>query len=245
MLHTNYNIENPFKIDQQLMSDKVKGIYYISQAEYELIKDKDPLAYYVIIDQGKIYKGSNKNPEPSIVSSLKNKYFMTISDDCKEFLICIAFTDINGQSFIIEIERYNNAADAFNALRRYNFVSSHKEIPNNLQILLYQFEEKSITFLDLVYGIISCFGFRNDPRFNQLLNTINSYCVPLNSTVKINYLPNIIHINKSELIKSENFLFRKFFEIITILQNSYLNKKVNRKYLFEMKDVIREIINLF
>ena len=38
-------------LDQQLMSDKVKGIYYISQAEYELIKDKDPLAYYVIIDQ--------------------------------------------------------------------------------------------------------------------------------------------------------------------------------------------------
>lgn len=245
MLHTNYNIDSPFKIDQQLMSDKVKGIYYVSKAEYELIKDKDPLAYYVIIDTGKIYKGSNLNPEPSIVSSLKNKYFMTISDDCKEFLICIAFTDINGQSFIIEIERYNNEADAFHALKRYNFVSSHKEVPNNIYTLLNQFEEKNISFLDLIYGIISCFGYKNDPRFNQLINAINYYCAPLNSGIYIDYIPNVIHINKSELMRSENFLFNKFFKIIYILQNSVLNKKNNRHYKFKKKDVIREIINLF
>lgn len=245
MLYTNYNVDHPLKIDQQLMSDKVKGVYYVSKAEYELIKDKDPLAFYVIRETGQIFKGANSNPEPSIVSSLRNKYFMTISDDCKEFLICIAFTDINRQSFIIEIERYNNEADAFNALKRYNFVTSHREVPNNIQTLLNQFEEKNISFLDLVYGIISCFGYRNDPRFVQLVNVINAYCTPLNSTVQINYIPNVIHINKSELMKSENFLFNKFFKIISVLQNSFLNKKVNRRYQFETKDVIIEIINLF
>lgn len=244
MLHTNYNVENPLKTDQLLMLDKVKGIYYVSKAEFELIKDKDPLAFYVIKETGEVFKGPNCQPKPSIVSSLVNKYFMTISDDGKEYLICIAFRDYQGQAFMIEIERYGNGADAFNALRRYNLVNSHREVPNKIQTLLNEYEEKNISFLDLVYGIICCFGFKNDPRFVQLMNVINSYCVPLNSTVKIDYLPNVIHINKSELIKSENFLFLKFFEIIAYLQNSYLNKK-NRKRYLSREDLIKELVVLF
>lgn len=243
-MHSNYWTENPFNTQQLLMADKVKGIYFLHKAEYDLIKDKDPLASYVIIDTGEVFYGTVKQAYVSTSSHILNKYFLTISDSFDQYIICLNYA-IDNFCFLVEIERYNNLSDAFNALKLYNTVSSHRKVPIKIKQMIDNFEEKTISYKDLIYGIIGIFGFKNDPKFMQLINTIDSYLVPLNSVILPNEIPQLIEINRPELVSSSNFLFDYFYKLLDLFKVAYKNglrKKLNQN---KFPQLIKFIFDIF
>lgn len=174
---TDHNLNDPNRVielnlglDDQF-SDLSKVIN-LTKEEYDIIRIKDPNTIYVITntDKNEIYKGE-------LLISLdqpKRKYLISTGDQEGEYILYLDDVTSNYDR-LIPICRYDNVDIAISELHKLNQVGNHTKIDYQIYLLLIRFIKKEMTLHELILAIISLFGYGKNVRFQELIQTIDSF----------------------------------------------------------------------
>lgn len=177
MFSTHDNLNNPMKKDWLVLEPSVETwrtppLVTLSQMEYNLMGTHDPLTYYHTLGaDGKhhIYFGDHE------MSVDKNscKYLMGPTDhDC--YSIYLVLTNC-GSSALFEIARFRDVQDAVKALVQWN-QNLYKPVPmEDICETIRNYKDDVISCNEFIISIISMFGYRSDPRLQDVINVMATY----------------------------------------------------------------------
>lgn len=184
MKSTNYNMNNPMKVDtldlqKTVDSNLFTTVESISRERYDLLNPKDPYTLYIVENEsgnkpvmylGEIlYDSSNyKSITPAylIGPSLEHYGDYNIYKN-------IQFS-IN-ENHLIEVASFNNIEDAIKCMYLYNNIGSHSSLAVSIYTIIKSYIDKLISIHELIIGIISEFGFKDHPLLQQVIQIAVSY----------------------------------------------------------------------
>lgn len=184
MKSTDYNLNDPFAIDsihlqRTLDSSHYPNIEHVDQNFYDLIQVKDPNTVYIINDStdGRVYYGDililkERNDVSYLIGTDKNGNYVLYMNSV------VGFNDK-----LIEICKYKDPQDAINSLNLFNNAGSHQPINLKIYSTIIPYIDNNISINDLILGIIVIFGFKNDPRFQYLIETSRQYILEVNGKI--------------------------------------------------------------
>lgn len=212
---------NNIDLQREVDSWKVPTVKKITQDLYDLIQVKDPLTIYVIdgANDGRIYLGEHLIPK----QQTSTNYLVGINQATKEYVLYMNLID-NYQDCLIPISRYKNPDDAFDAMTMCMNAGSHQTINLALFTSIAAFIDGYITVNDLILGIISLLGFRNDPRLQTIMEVSISFGVNQNKSD----LPALFREELPSMAKRyDNNLFDLYAKIYNIIvkYNFFKDKK--------------------
>ena len=163
-------LENPMHVDQidiaKQLSKNLPSIHMVTEEEYTLIQIPDPNHIYVITDSEdrKIYLGEvlimNNRP--------KRLYLIGSSNSFGEYTMYLNITR-GFENELIEIAKYYNAQDAIEALNVFNRVGGHDQLTLQTHTIICQYIQKELSLNDMLIGIISIFGYKDDLRLQEVI----------------------------------------------------------------------------
>lgn len=204
-------LDNKMVIDQIDLYKLVGTPEYISvtQEEYDLIQKKDPTAIYIISDTpGRMYIGDNllEKEKP------KNTYLLGPSNQFGEYILYLNHPD-DWVDHLLEISRYSNPQQAIDALNKFNRVGSHVDSALQTFNLIVCYIQSEITLHELLIGIISLFGYRDDIRLQQVIERATTYDVTRNSRDFSPLMREEIPSWKND----ENYLFTYYSDLYDVI----------------------------
>lgn len=234
MKSTYQNLDNVMSIgnidlQREVDSWKVPTVEKISQELYDLIQVKDPLKIYVISDSndGRIYFGDHLIPKEQTSS----KYVIGIDKVTNEYVLYMNLVDEHSDH-LIPISRYSDPQDAFDAMNMCSNAGSHERINLALFTSICAFIDEYITIHDLILGIISLLGFKNDPRLQTVIEVSLSFGANQNKSD----LPSIF---KEELPFMQERYSNNLFKLYGMIYNVIV------KYdFFKDKEYHRDVENI-
>lgn len=174
------NIRNPLsstdlQLFQEINAKKAPKIELVPQIFYDHIQVKDPYTIYVISDApNRMYYG-----ESLIINDPDRVSYLMSTDviDGREYypIFMQMPTPKYLGSNIIEICRYENAIDALNALRKFNAAGGHGEVVQKIYDSIVLYSRDDISMEDFLISCLVAFGFKDDPRLQQIIQVQTSY----------------------------------------------------------------------
>lgn len=173
---TDHNLNNPTKRIELSVNDvydalgRAKQIVYLTQDRYDSMPMHDPNHAYVIIDANDkryYYGDAIVIPKPNEI-----KYYIGINDQ-NEYELCVNLKQQNIDQ-IIPVARYKNAQKAINALQ----IAKKSNGPFDINLSLYEtliaYINRDSNINNTIINIISSFGHREDPKLQQLIESIHT-----------------------------------------------------------------------
>lgn len=161
------------QIDLDMMNaNKIKATVHMTQQEYDLLQQRCPVTLYIITDTGRLYIGDDMIHREEVTRS----YLMTNARGSigEEYEIILN----EGQGFqnrLTPIGTFKDAQTALNHMNRLNRVGSHQDWALSTYAVTLVYIERSMSLHDLLIGIISLFGWRDDTRLQELIDAANFY----------------------------------------------------------------------
>lgn len=179
MKSTTDNISNPMVVDTLnlytgINSGTTRNVIVVSPENYELIKSKDPNTIYIVNNpvtkSRMVYLGESIIEEDASTPI----YLLGPSDKFGEYTLYLNQSDGKSDK-LIKICRYNDPQIAITELNKFNRVGSHNQL--NLQIynIIASYIQKDISLNDMILGIISAFGYRDDQKMHYLIQLTMIY----------------------------------------------------------------------
>ena len=246
MKSTDHNLNNPLRIGtidlmREVENWTLPNVSPVSQDFYDLLQTKDPNTIYIIKDSkdGRMYFGDHL--------ILKNKtilnYVLGIDNTSNAKYVLYMNQIYNFQDNLIEIARFEDPQIAINTLNLYNNIGSHNSIEIKLYNLLIMYIDESISLHNLITSILCVFGYSNDPRLQQVIETAITY--QQNNTKLFNEL--FIHVLGNYAKTSANELYKFYNDLYNIIlkYNFFKDKKYHCSLEnLDLSNIISEIINL-
>lgn len=248
MKSTDHNLNNPTKVNviellREISSLSTPNIEIVSQKFYDLIQIKEPNTLYFINDSNppRIYFGE------ILISNDKceGKYFITTGNRINEYDLYLK-EEIYGNDKLIKICKYDDPQKAIDALNLYNNIGSHDKISISLYNILINYIDKDISLNDLLLGIFTIFGFKEDPRLQELIQLTFTY--EQNSNDKTDISPMLRCEIRNFRDKYPLSLYRIYSNLYDIIVKYYFFK--DEKYhsdvnFINLSEIIKDIINVF
>lgn len=177
MRSTDHNLNNPLRVDDIELQHAVESwrtptVKHVSQLFYDRLHVKDPNTIYVIDGTVKMYYGEH------LIEKEKTgvKYLLGIDNttDDRFVLYC---NEVNGyHDNLIEIARFKDPQVAINILNAYSNTKYHiNNIRGNIHGMIIRYVDEDISLSDLIIGIITAYGYQNDTRLQELVQTVITY----------------------------------------------------------------------
>jgi hypothetical protein len=121
---------------------------------------------------------------------------------------------------LIEIIRFDNPQHAVDALIKFNRIGSHTSTSLQLYNIISSYIQKNITLHDLLIGILSICGYRDDYRMQDLIRICVVFGATKGRTFNVVFRDEltkwkvITHVNE-HLMK----LYAKLYDVICIYNN--------------------------
>ena len=216
----------------------------VTQEFYDLLQTKDPFTIYVIEHSWpvKMYHG-----DVLITNDVDAvSYVMGPSTTYGEYIIYL-WRRVNGVDNLIEICRYNDAQKAIDNLNKYNHIGSHGELENSVYEILNSYIDEEISIHEMIMSIIALFGFKDDPRFNDLNSKFMPYGMINNNPYRD--IPVIaVEMIKRKAESDPNSLFKYYWGIYNrVFVFNFFKGDKYHKYI-DMRDLsteVREICSVF
>ena len=240
----NSNLINPmrtFQVDPSNTAiDSCFKIEFITQDLYDLMNYHDPQTKYIITNSsdGRVYHGDIMVPK----EKANAQYLLSINRETGLYQIfsnCI-YDNID---HLVLIEDYNNPDDAISALTRYQNIGSGDEIASGIYIIINEYIKGNININNTIIGILNIFGFKEDPRLQQLHEANILYNKYSSSDKRIS--SQYHHILPQLATTHPNSLFNIYYSIYNIFEK--YNFFMSDKYQYDNIDLhieIHEIINI-
>jgi len=174
MRSTDHNINNPLKtidIDTFRTINSWNSFKFISitQEEYDLMQIHEPYTLYHIKDSkdNRYYVG-----DMLIENEIKKVKYLLSIDDNKLYTIYMNQVDTYNNSELIPICSYEDPQVAINKLSEFNRVGSHFDKPLMIYNILINYIEKIISTHEFIIGILDIFGYKEDPRLQDVIQFI-------------------------------------------------------------------------
>jgi hypothetical protein len=192
--------------------------YYIifGNERTEFMKSTDDnLNNPMVVDTIGIYPQVDTTNVSIEKDSLKRMYLLGSSNKLGEYQLYLnEATEFSDR--LVKICRYDDPQVAINALNKFNNVGSHHLLNLQVYTVISQYIVKDIPLHDMLVGVISLFGYRDDIRLQQLLQTMISY----NPCGIYKDLPALLKNDIKYLKIHGNYLF-KYYSDLYDLVNSY------------------------
>jgi hypothetical protein len=156
-------LDNDMLVDQIRYNPKSKEVRCVTQKEYdEILK---PIGIYVITDiPGRVYYDGklieNRRPE--------SRYFLGGKDKDGLYTIYLLITNRSYET-LVEITKWKDADLAIEMLDTYNRIGDHSDLSCQIYNILCQYIQKVIPLHNTIVGIISWYGYRDDPRLQEVI----------------------------------------------------------------------------
>ena len=205
-----------FQIDLLTYLDTLEfpNTTHVTQQEFDLITMRDPKMIYIIVDakDNRVYEGDSL----IIYGASSNGYFMNISHDISEYIIWQNIRH-NHQDRLIEICRFKDPQLAIDTLAHFNRTSSHHNMSLKLYKILLSYIDEKILINELLIGIMSIIGYREDPRLQELIGQLISQGV-MGSRNSVRALPPFIleHLDRFTH-HSNNHLYKLYLDLYNII----------------------------
>ena len=218
MRSTDNNLNNPtsiISIELNKVHDAWKNpiVKTVTQEFYNLLQTKDPHVIYVIYDVYPIrmYYGDLLIER----KDNKSKYLMGPADEYGNYIIYM-WERIGGSDTIIEICKYKDPQLALDALNRYNKVGRHDSISDSVYVILNSYIDEEISVHDAIVSIISAYGFRDDPRLQELTSSVMPYgMINRNPYREIPIIA--LEMIKRRAEKDKDSLYKYYYEIYKLM----------------------------
>lgn len=178
MHSSNHNLNNPTsKISLDLLREvsslKCPTVQPTKQVLYDLLETKDPHTIYVITDAPKLkmYYGDklihNDDQRP--------QYLIGQGRHPNEYVLYYSIPNWNDH--IVEICRFDDPQKALNTMAIYNHAGSHSTVDLEVYTMLKAYIDDEISINDLIIGCLVAFGYKDDPRTQDIIQKCNSFGV--------------------------------------------------------------------
>ena len=232
------HINDPLEIiELNINNKKFPRINTITQEEYDLIAIKDNYTIYSITGENKLYLGDKLIPK----ENNDNKYLIGPANEYGEYSLYL-YTNYN----LIELYKFNNIQNAINILNRINHIGSHDDIKINIFNILIKYIDRILTVNETIIGILSMFGYKNNPRLQRLISILSSkeFIPNRNLDYKINIDNRILNI----LLNDNDVLCQYAYKIYNIftLSNYFKDNKYQKRNDddIDLSDQISKIYNI-
>lgn len=170
-------INNPTEtkfIDARNLFDDSRNVEYISQEMYEIMNHHDPDTVYIIKDsiEDDMYLGDYKIPKPAH----SRNYLLSFSDHRKMYTIYLNLVS-RFRDNLVPVAEYEDVNDALAALHAFKSVGYHTKTAYALYQSLQNYINGIYGINEAITGMIAVYGYRDDPRFQYLMETAISYGV--------------------------------------------------------------------
>lgn len=251
MRSTDTNLNNPLQIDnidlqREIESWKHITIEIVDQDFYDLMGQHDPFVMYVIKDSkdNRMYLGDLLITNTESDST----YFISFSNTTKRYVLNVNIKN-NFQTFLVPLSTYGNAQEAIDAMKLAMNAGSHDKLNLSIYTLLSAFIDDKVILHQLIVGLISLFGYRDDQRLQQVNQTAVSYGVfQYNSTddkcipkMFIEDLPKFSYQYDNSLFDMYNDLFNVMIKHELVKKNKYKNVSIND---LDLSAPIKDIIDI-
>jgi hypothetical protein len=241
MRSIDHNLNNPMLVDTLCGSEKFSNVSCIllSYEEYQLIKIKDPDCIYIIEDHPDqlMYLGDRLIER----ETPKRMYLLGISK-FGEYDIYVNETD-GKHDKLIKVCRYDDPQLAITDLNRVNNVGSHHKINFQIYSVIADYISKDISLNDMIIGIISLFGYRDDTRLQSLIQSMISYDANISQT----YLPYPLRKDIKMFKNNKNHLFKFYSDLydLVLSYNYFLSKEFQKDpEELDLSKVIEKVVKI-
>lgn len=230
------------KIDENF--EPLSTTIALTEEEYVLIANKCPKTIYIIKESGTVYMGD------TLVGDLKRyipKYLMTLSvEPPLEYIIYFNQKSSSDKWYVndnlIEIQRYNDPQECLEQLHLFNRAGSHELTSIQLYNILVNYIDKNIHIHDLLIGLISLFGYKNDPRLQEVIQV----CISHGTQHSTESFP-VLFLEELSTLKdsSSNHLFKIYSDLYDVLltYNFFKDRKFQKDPV--LADAIRLILYIW
>lgn len=230
MRSSDNNLNNPMVVNTIDLYSNVNSappnVMRINEETYKLIKTKDPMTIYIVeSDQGtKVYKGNSIIK----IDYEKISYLLGPSNKYGEYKLYL-----NHDGNLIEICKFDDPNIAINLLNRYNQMASHDKLALKVYNIVSEYIKRNIYLSDMILGIISSFGYKDSPKLQDLIMSLNELTIhKLNFRTQNAFMHNDNHLYKIylglyDLVESyDRFKSRKFQDNLDNLDLSEIMDKI-------------------
>lgn len=250
MRSTDTNLNNPLQIDnidlqREVESWKCVKVEIVEQDFYDLMGKHDPFVMYVISDSKdqRMYLGdlliTNNESESS--------YFISFDNNINKYVLNVNVKK-NYQNFLVPISKYDKAQDAIDAMKLSMNAGSHEKLNLTIYSLLAAFIDEKTTLHNLIIGLISLFGYKNDIRLQDINQVAISYGVLQYNTdrdlprVFKEDLPLFSNQYNNSIFDIYNDLYNIIIKHDMIKKNKYHNISIND---LDLSSPIKDILEIF
>lgn len=161
----NKMVVNKINLDE-LLSMNLMDTTTLMQEEYDLLQQPNPNTIYIIINspERRIYVGRNL----ADFKSADRMYLIGPGKCYGEYTLWLN-EKVNYEDRLVEISSFKDPQKAINAMNRYNRVGSHTNLAISVYNVLISYLLKEVSLHEFIMGIIALFGYRDDRRFQELL----------------------------------------------------------------------------
>ena len=246
------NIYDPMRVTEipilrDINSWELPYISRLTQEEYDLMNIHDCKCIYVISDHpGRVYyMGKLIVNDKSSSKYLLGTEYNPASKDF-DYTIYMKSNPESASTTLVRICRFNNGMDALTALNSFNAIGSHEPIPMKISSLIIEYIDGNIDLTDFIISCISAFGYKDDPRLQELVSLViskkmKSALVSNNANLSADIIRTIEKIAKTKdnvLIKAFPRIYDVIVKYIDICKNNF--SKSQWKQL-NFSDTVREI----
>lgn len=241
---TNHNLENPTKIDTLRVVKDVESwnfptVRQVTQEFYDLGQKHDPNVIYSITNSPdmRVYYGDILVLKSK---SRSEKYFLTILDDGT---YSISLNQVNNHhDNLIEICRFDDPQKAIESLALFNRLGTHQHKSIHLLNMINAYCNNRIGCHDFIIGIMTEFGYRNDPRLQEIIMAGNVACVNSPSWYMDSDIPDMLfgYLLGMKSTAPVNLLYTRYLDIYGIIvKYGFINMNEH------MKEAVHDIMNVF
>lgn len=254
MYSTQNNLTNPTKVDLITLVREVESVenptvVACTQRFYDLLKTRDPHTLYIITDtdQIKMYIGDCVVLKEAKVSS---EYVIGFDKEHPEQYILYHTQYVKDHRYLQAICRYDDPKKAIEAMHIYSASGYHSAIHLKLYEMILQYIDRQIPLHQLLIGIFVVFNFKDNPMFNSLVTTINTYLcyesnLQQNPDLPINFKEELSRLKEVKICP----LMREYNELYNIIfkYNFFKGEKydMNQHDIIDLAEPIEEICNIF
>lgn len=245
MKSTDHNLNNPLRIGnidlaREAESWQLPNVLFVTQEFYDLIKIKDPLTIYKITDSKdqRMYYGDHRID----VEKIGIKYLIGPSKKYGEYILYMnKIYDHNDH--LIEIARYDDPQKAINAMILCNNAGNHTATDIKIYNAIISFIDEDISLHDLLISFLCIFGYKEDPRLQDVIETVISY--------NDNNSRNFSDLFRYEIVNYANTfdnplygLYSDFYNVI-VKYDFFKDQKYHKGLeSLDLSDVINDIISV-
>jgi len=240
----NKMVVNRMDINEYPSTVRLPDFMHLTQEEYDLLHVKDPKRIYIIIDakDRRIYNGD------LLISTIKPEkmYLLGPSNTLGEYVLYFREVNDNWEERLIELVRYDDPGKAINALNTFNRVGSHTDYALQIYHLLVNYIQNELSIHELLIGIISLFGYRDDIRLQEVISTAMLYGVQITRLYKRD-LPILLREELGNWRKSDNILFQYYaslYDLIVFYDNFKGREFQVDPDKLNLSEIVNEIIKI-